>query len=515
MAENNEIQTLKNTQSLKNLSDITAANHKVRLDAMAINHKEQLELTATGNKEKLALSKEQLVLSNVANEAQVKLGMERTEAIVLLGGALKANGLIAEKTEKEVKAGNDSAKKAKKANEKDIPHFGLLGELQLTFLQEIRFGIDQEFKAATKYRKDQKTSRKKAALAKLKEMKETKKFRIVSALKKIEETKDRLKALPKKGFTKAFNGIKKGVTSLWDALKKVLKGALLIALMVGLGKFLESETFKKLLASLESGEFFDNLMTWWDDTKERVSGFVDGIKAFGVTIGLVIAALLALKVFKLGKALAGLVGIGAKVGSKVAAKAGTKVAAKTAAKAGTKLAIKGVAKTGVMSAAQKTATAVAAKKAVAVVGVKSVGKGLAKSALKKIPVLGALFGAGFAISRLMKGDKVGAGMELASGLAAIIPGFGTAASVGIDAALIARDMNKAKADTLAKPVEDKTKKLTDAQREVNQADKANGGTVIVNAPANSNTTNNQTSQVMENSMPEVARPNNFGEPAFA
>ena len=39
----------------------------------------------------------------------------------------------------------------------------------------------------------------------------------------------------------------------------------------------------------------------------------------------------------------------------------------------------------------------------------------------------------------MKGDWAGAGMELASGAASTIPGLGTAASLGIDAALMAKD----------------------------------------------------------------------------
>lgn len=63
----------------------------------------------------------------------------------------------------------------------------------------------------------------------------------------------------------------------------------------------------------------------------------------------------------------------------------------------------------------------------------------AKTALKKIPVIGALAGLGFGASRLIKGDVTGAGMEVLSGLAAVVPGIGTAASLGIDAALIAKD----------------------------------------------------------------------------
>jgi len=70
---------------------------------------------------------------------------------------------------------------------------------------------------------------------------------------------------------------------------------------------------------------------------------------------------------------------------------------------------------------------------------KGLGKGLGKAALKKIPAIGLLAGALFAGQRAMAGDLTGAGLELASGGASLIPGLGTAASVGLDAALMARD----------------------------------------------------------------------------
>jgi len=76
-----------------------------------------------------------------------------------------------------------------------------------------------------------------------------------------------------------------------------------------------------------------------------------------------------------------------------------------------------------------------AKKA-AKVGVKGIGKSLGK----KIPLLGLGLGAIFAAQRAMQGDFLGAGLELASGAASTVPGVGTAASVGIDAALMAKDM---------------------------------------------------------------------------
>jgi hypothetical protein len=86
-----------------------------------------------------------------------------------------------------------------------------------------------------------------------------------------------------------------------------------------------------------------------------------------------------------------------------------------------------------------TAAADAAGKAGTTTATKAAGKGVLKSALKKIPIIGAVAGLGFAASRLMAGDKTGAALEAASGLAGTVPGLGTAASVGLDATLAARD----------------------------------------------------------------------------
>ena len=75
---------------------------------------------------------------------------------------------------------------------------------------------------------------------------------------------------------------------------------------------------------------------------------------------------------------------------------------------------------------------------------KGLGKGLAKGAgktlLKKIPVAGLLAGGAFAAGRAMHGDWSGAGLELLSGLASIVPGWGTAASLAIDGALMTKDL---------------------------------------------------------------------------
>lgn len=75
------------------------------------------------------------------------------------------------------------------------------------------------------------------------------------------------------------------------------------------------------------------------------------------------------------------------------------------------------------------------------------GKAGAKSLIKKIPGIGLLAGLGFGVSRAMEGDFTGAGMEVASGIAGTVPGLGTAASLGLDAALLARDVAGAPTET--------------------------------------------------------------------
>lgn len=100
-------------------------------------------------------------------------------------------------------------------------------------------------------------------------------------------------------------------------------------------------------------------------------------------------------------------------------------------------------------AVSKFATSGIGKKLGAKLGVKTAtkigGKAVGKSLAKKIPFVGALVGTGLAIQRLNEKppDYLGATMEFASGIASIFPGVGTGISVGLDAALVAKDVNKA------------------------------------------------------------------------
>ena len=111
-------------------------------------------------------------------------------------------------------------------------------------------------------------------------------------------------------------------------------------------------------------------------------------------------------------------------------RAGNRALIKTGMKTSTKVASKVTSKV-----ATKTATKVATKATTKAVG---------KSVLKKIPFIGLGAGLLFAGQRALAGDWTGAGLELASGAASMVPGVGTGLSIAIDAGTVARDIHRAK-----------------------------------------------------------------------
>jgi hypothetical protein len=126
-----------------------------------------------------------------------------------------------------------------------------------------------------------------------------------------------------------------------------------------------------------------------------------------------------------------------KTTTKATTKASTKATEKLTAKATEKAAAKVTQKS-----ATKTVEKMAVKATEKVVA-KTAAKTLGKSLIKKIPFLGLAAGLFFAGQRAMAGDYAGAALEASSGAASMIPGGGTAASIAIDAALAARDLNNA------------------------------------------------------------------------
>ena len=129
-----------------------------------------------------------------------------------------------------------------------------------------------------------------------------------------------------------------------------------------------------------------------------------------------------------------------------------------------------------LAAAEKAASKAASK-----IAAKQVAKAAAKSAAKKLPFgLGLIPALAFAVSEVMQGDFTGAAMEIASGTAAILPGPGTAASVGIDAAILARDLNSTDPNVEKNEKIEKAKKDS-VQTKLNEfdADQAKKKTLLI------------------------------------
>lgn len=82
--------------------------------------------------------------------------------------------------------------------------------------------------------------------------------------------------------------------------------------------------------------------------------------------------------------------------------------------------------------------------------VKMGGEAAAKSLAKKIPLLSLACGLYFGGKRLLNGEVVKACGEVLSGAVGCVPVYGTAASLGIDGALLADDLKKAGVNLSAK-----------------------------------------------------------------
>ena len=98
-----------------------------------------------------------------------------------------------------------------------------------------------------------------------------------------------------------------------------------------------------------------------------------------------------------------------------------------------------------VSLAAKAAGATGTTAAIATEGAESAAKvagaTAGKTAGKLIPGIGLGLSLFFGAKRLMEGDLAGASMELASGVAGLFPGVGTAIAIGLQGALIARDLD--------------------------------------------------------------------------
>ena len=98
--------------------------------------------------------------------------------------------------------------------------------------------------------------------------------------------------------------------------------------------------------------------------------------------------------------------------------------------------VKGAAEVAPVVAKGVAAVAPKAAEVAGKVAAKSAGKTLAKS----LPLLGLVAGTAFAADKLSDGDVTGAALEMAAGIAGLIPVVGTAASIGLSGVSAARDL---------------------------------------------------------------------------
>ncbi len=174
--------------------------------------------------------------------------------------------------------------------------------------------------------------------------------------------------------------------------------------------------------------------------KVRIVGVGPGANLFGGGGGNLakLMSKLNLGVTKLGAGL-GLKGLASRNVTQAVMKSTGKIVTGAAAKS----AVKAGSATVKATYATSKVAATAAGKATTKMAGKTAGKAIGKSLLKKIPVVGALAGIGFGLSRAAQGDYLGALGEVTSGIVSLVPGFGTAASIAIDAGLAARDIANA------------------------------------------------------------------------
>lgn len=122
------------------------------------------------------------------------------------------------------------------------------------------------------------------------------------------------------------------------------------------------------------------------------------------------------------------------------------------------------------------------------------GKAVGKKAMlgtvaKAIPGLSILAGVGFGINALMKGDPVAAGLHVASGIAGLVPGIGTATSLTLTGAAVAREsgmLGGGGGSDLKVEVDGKSEVLSDATRERDELVAKTSSNVIMD----NSTTNN-------------------------
>ena len=237
-------------------------------------------------------------------------------------------------------------------------------------------------------------------------------------------------------------------TAAATAINSLVGFAPIQHLAATLGEALAStgDMLKALFTGIEPPfSAFIKAVVWIVEEFGKLGGAIGGIVGLsgpGKAAGIIGGAMLA----------KGAVGIGVRGGARLLGRAAARVGGSVASRVG-------------INVAEKTGVGVAEK--VAEKGALGVGgKMLGKAAGKFIPGIGLVFGAAEAYNRFESGDKLGAVIAGISGVASLVPGLGTAVSVGATALNAYRDAsgqsgtdmfgNKVKPDPKAQEVHDQT-----------------------------------------------------------
>ena len=251
-------------------------------------------------------------------------------------------------------------------------------------------------------------------------------------IEKITEKLDKISAGLETGFSTLKKTLNKGFKSIRKTFKNLWK------------KLLDMKIFQTLFNTVKgAASSFWNLLA---SGGSAVAGYLLGKKAI---------AGLAKKIPGLGKLLEKLANRGGGTVAKEAIKStakkeATKIAGKGIAEETTKIATKGILEKIKEKLARKTVLKSGAK-LFEKFGLKSLGK--------KIPLIGGAIAGVYALNKLTKGDIVGAGLEVLSGLTSMLPGIGTVASLSIDTLIAKREAE------LDKKAKESTKKLEELRKQ--------------------------------------------------
>lgn len=175
----------------------------------------------------------------------------------------------------------------------------------------------------------------------------------------------------------------------------------------------------------------------------------------------------------------------------------------------------GVATTGigqrVLAGAANAKGAISGLGTSAKVGAATAGKSALKMGGKVLPGVGLVMGAYGAYDKAKKGDYTGAAIEGASGIAALIPGIGTAVSLGLQGISATRDMIKASNSEATKSIkntnDEVNKSLISSTKTTNEELKNSNQTLSSSILSNSELTNKsiaETSKTANNSLTQSA-----------